>query len=189
MLLLQFVAGVCCSGGLVYTRWGRTVCSAGARLVYSGRVAGPHYDSGGGGSNYICMVNNPQYFSDRGHGGHSKLYGSEYEFHNGPRSSYKNHNVPCVVCEVTTRSKYLMLPGRYSCPSSWTREYYGYLIAEGPRNHHVEYICLDRNPQQVPGGVGHQAATDMYPVRATCTGLNCPPFRTDKDVTCAVCSK
>ena len=177
------------SGGLVYTRWGRTVCPGGASRVYSGRVAGTYYGHKGGASNYICMGDIPQYFTNSGHSHYSQLYGSEYELHNGPRSNFANHNVPCVVCEVDIRSKYMMVPGRYGCPSSWIREYYGYLVAEGNTNYRTEYICVDRSPEQVPGLTGHSKAADMYPVRATCSGLACPPYNTQKDITCAVCTK
>ena len=177
------------SGGLVYTRWGRTVCPGGASRVYSGRVAGTYYGHKGGASNYICMGNTPQYFTDGGHGSYSQLYGSEYEFRNGPRSDSANHNVPCVVCEVDTRSKYMMIPGRYSCPSSWTIEYYGYLMAERNDNYRTEYICVDWSPEQVVNEGADRPAVDMYPVRATCSGLACPPYNTQKDITCAVCTK
>ena len=177
------------SGGLVYTRWGRTVCQGGATRVYSGRAVGTYHGHKGGASNYICIGDTPQYFSDSGHGQYSELFGTEYEFSNGPRSNFGNHNVPCVVCEVDTRSKYMMIPGRYSCPSSWTREYYGYLMAELDQHYRTEYICVERSPEQLPGHIGHQASTHMYPVRATCGGLACPPYNTQKDITCAVCTK
>ena len=177
------------SGGLVYTRWGRTVCPGGATRVYSGRAVGTYASHRGGASNYICMGDIPQYFSDGGHSLYSQLYGTEYEFRNGPRSNFANHNVPCVVCEVDTRSKYMMVPGRYSCPSSWTQEYYGYLMAELNERYRTEYICVDQSPEQVPGQIGHQGNAHMYPVKAKCGGLACPPYNTQKDITCAVCTK
>ena len=48
-------------GGAVYTRWGRTSCSAKSSLVYKGEMAGPDHLSSGGGSNYQCMPEDPRY--------------------------------------------------------------------------------------------------------------------------------
>ena len=48
-------------GGAVYTRWGRTSCSAKSHLIYKGEMAGPDYRSSGGGSNYQCLPEDPRY--------------------------------------------------------------------------------------------------------------------------------
>lgn len=157
--------------------------------MYKGRVTGPTASKSGGGSNYICLVDNAEYFSEGGHSHYASLYGTEYEFDAGPKATFLNQNVPCAVCEVTTRSKYMMLPGRYNCPSSWNREYYGYLMVEHDNHYRTEYICVDRNPEKVPGGEGQQSSIHMYPVKVSCTGIACPPFNSQKDVTCAFCTK
>ena len=51
------------SGGLVYTRWGRTTCpsTSGTQLVYEGRAAGSKWNAKGGGTDILCMPNNPEY--------------------------------------------------------------------------------------------------------------------------------
>ena len=75
------------NGGLVYTRWGRTTCpsTSGTQLVYSGsshafhsasyqsafsteytleysgRAAGSHAFHKGGGSDILCMPDDPEY--------------------------------------------------------------------------------------------------------------------------------
>ena len=51
------------AGGVVYTRWGRTVCPQGATLVYAGRAAGTKYNVKGGTSDTLCMPETPQYLS------------------------------------------------------------------------------------------------------------------------------
>ena len=58
------------------------------------------------------------------------VYGAEYETRDGPLSAFNNHNVPCAVCYVSTRGTVLMIPAKPTCPSSWTQEYNGYLMAE-----------------------------------------------------------
>ena len=51
------------SGGATYTRWGRTSCPniTGTSLVYSGRAGKSWHTHSGGGGNYQCLPNNPQY--------------------------------------------------------------------------------------------------------------------------------
>jgi len=53
------------AGGVVYTRWGRTTCptTSGTQLVYTGRAAGSWYDQRGGGADYLCLSDNPNYLS------------------------------------------------------------------------------------------------------------------------------
>ena len=118
------------SGGVIYTRWGRTTCptTQGTQLVYAGRTGGTHYRHEGGGANYLCMPDDPQYvlphYSQGGAGAY--IYGTEYRV----STSQVNHNAPCAVCYVATRLVALMIPAKVDCPPSWTREYYGYLMTE-----------------------------------------------------------
>ncbi len=46
------------SGGVIYTRWGRTTCpsTAGTELVYAGRVGGTHHTVKGGGANLLSTM-------------------------------------------------------------------------------------------------------------------------------------
>ena len=78
------------------------------------------------------------------------------------------------------------------CPSSWTREYYGYLMTE--REHAVHrrssFDCVDVNPDVVPGGTGDTNGALFYHVIASCSrGLQCPPYQARRVVSCAVCTK
>ena len=181
-------------GGVVYTRWGRTTCpsTSGTELVYEGRAGGSHYTHSGGGANYLCMPDNPQYLSyEPGNYGASYLYGAEYETYrsDGPFYSMYNHNVPCAVCYVSTRVTVLTIPARYECPSGWTREYYGYLMSEHRNHRRTMYECMDYNPESIPGSIANNNGALFYFNEATCTGLPCPPYDTEKEVTCAVCTK
>ena len=67
------------SGGTVYTRWDRTVCpnTSGTELVYKGLVAGTDSTQSGGGANYLCTTEQPQYLSGTVLPYHSRL--TEYE--------------------------------------------------------------------------------------------------------------
>ena len=69
------------NGGVVYTRWGKISCpnTTGTELVYAGRAGGSHQFSSGGGANYLCMPNDPDYLRHQsGVQGWSYVYGAEY---------------------------------------------------------------------------------------------------------------
>ena len=118
------------SGGVTYIRWGKSSCPniAGTERVYTGRAGGTHFEHAGA-ANYLCMPLDPQYtLSYRlGINGPNYVYGTEYQ---DPLRGSHDHNVPCAVCAVSTREMVLMIPAKTSCPTSWTREYYGYLMSQ-----------------------------------------------------------
>ena len=178
-------------GGLVYTRWGRTSCptTSGTTLVYSGRAGGSHYSHTGGGANYLCLPDDPEYSSistTSNEVAYALVYWAEYEFFVG----HHNHNVPCAVCHVATRSSYLMIPAKYSCPSSWTREYHGHLTAERiALANNKAFECMDASPENVPGGEGDHNGALFYYSKARCGGLQCPLYNERYPLTCAVCTK
>ena len=176
----------------MYTRWGRTTCPniTGTQLVYAGRAAGSWYNHKGGGANRLCLPNDPSYLQYISRSSEqSFIYGAEYETSRGPLSAVNNHNVPCAVCYVSTRGTVLMIPGKTSCPSSWTQEYNGYLMTEHYTHHRSMYECVDRNPETVPGGAGSQNGALFYHVEATCTGIACPLYIATRELACAVCTK
>ena len=179
-------------GGVVYTRWGRTTCpdTPGTELLYEGRAGGSHYTKGGG-ANHICMPEDPEYSSYvPGIQGVSQLYGAEYETQwGGPLLSSNDHNVPCAVCFTSERGMVVMLPAKTSCPSNWTREYDGYLMAGFHNRHRTIYECMDKDPDHVPGHAGNINGALFYQVEAVCHGLPCPPYDPEKELTCAVCTK
>ena len=109
---------------------------------------------------------------------------------NGPLSLVHNHNVPCAVCYVSTRETVLMIPARTTCPSSWTREYNGYLMAAHYAHHRSMHECVDQNPESVSGSVGDASEALFYHVVASCGdgGIACPPYTGGRQLACAVCT-
>ena len=65
--------------------------------------------------------------TDATNGHASKVYGAEYE---GALQGTHGRHVPCAVCFMYARPTVMMIPAKYRCPSTWTREYYGYLMTE-----------------------------------------------------------
>ena len=181
----------------MYTRWGRTTCSntSGTQLLYAGRAAGSHYTHQGGGANYLCLPEQPQYSTyTAGVQPHrAYLYGAEYQAtggSNGPLSSVYDHNVPCAVCYASTRVAAVMIPAQYTCPSSWTREYYGYLMSAYYGHHRSTFECMDQSPQSVPDSAADTNGALFYHTEVKCNyGISCPPYDTQKEVMCVVCTK
>ncbi|XP_035686191.1 short-chain collagen C4-like isoform X1 [Branchiostoma floridae] len=184
-------------GGSVYIRWGRKTCAdnGGAELVYSGYAGGTHYTHSGGGTNYQCLPTNPQWgrYQDGAQGWKAFMYGAEYDLNTDApfSSSLDDHEVPCAVCYVPTRGSKLMIPARNTCPTGWTEEYHGYLMA-GYYSHAgaKEYVCVDEQPEVVLGDqVRHNGAL-FYPVEARCGSLPCPNnYVEGRELTCVVCTK
>ena len=182
------------AAGVTYTRWGRTTCPevSGTELVYAGRAAGSSWDHKGGAADYICLPPDPDYLTEKnGVQGYSPLHGAEYESYvsNQPLSHLYNHNVPCAVCFVSTRAAMLMIPAKTQCPTSWTLEYKGYLMTEDHSYSRRMFACVDKDSESIPGGDGSQNGALFYHVEATCNGILCPPYDTERELTCAVCTK
>ncbi len=179
-------------GGNTYIRWGRLECPSvlGTDMVYSGIAGGTHFTHEGGGANYLCLPKDAEYLKDGVPAStlFSYLYGSEYE---ATLVGTQDQNVPCSVCYTSTRAAMLMIPAKISCPSGWTTEYKGFLMAER-FNHkrNAAYVCVDEEAKSLPGGKGNTNGALFYHVVATCgTGLPCPPYVTTKTITCVICTK
>ena len=182
------------SGGVVYTRWGRTTCpdTPGTELVYAGRAGGSRHNAQGGAANYLCMPENPDYLEySPGVQDLSPVYGVEYEtYPNGdPLRSLYEHDAPCAVCHTTARETALMIPAKTQCPPSWTHEYTGYLMAEYKGHRRTTFVCIDKDAESVPGSAGDTDPVLLYHAEATCTALPCPPYDPQKELTCVVCTK
>ena len=85
----------------------------------------------------------------------------------------------------------IMVPAKTQCPSSWTREYYGYLMTERGDTHHYRssFDCVDVSPDTVSGEIANTNGALFQYVKTTCNGLQCPPYVVNKVVTCVVCTK
>ena len=173
-------------GGVTYTRWGSTSCPS--TLVYSGRAGGTYWSKRGGGSNYLCMPDDPEYGEYRAAvQGNSPVDGAEYEY---PLvSSRLDRNVPCAVCYVQNRTTSIMIPAKMNCTSGWTREYYGYLMSDRISHYRTQFICMDSNMEAIPGLQTNTNGALFYHAQATCNGLSCGPYNTEKELSCVVCTK
>ena len=169
----------------------------GTELVYEGLMAGSLFTHQGGGANYVCAAGgaDAEYHPEATtvNLGDAILYGTEYETREGQvLSDLFNHNAPCAVCEVSSRSKQIMIPGRYTCPDTWKVEYNGWLMSESLKfnNHRTMHICLDKTPETVIGRAANTAGAYLYHVEADCgSGLSCPNYDGTKELSCVVCTK
>jgi len=135
-------------------------------------MAGHHPAHGGGGSNYLCLPEEPQWKNHTDTTPPSGLlYGVEYYTHaahgsffsrvnNADGSSFHRKSAACAVCYVAQRSASVMIPASTRCPGGWTQEYGGYLMAEhsyddiNSRPRHVTtYTCVAEAPEVASGGV------------------------------------
>ena len=192
--------------GVTYVRWGRTTCPnvTGTQLVYSGRAGGTYWNIQGGGAEKLCLPDQPEYLPNTANIAQAipaspHVHGAEYEYNAGPNSNTFQRNVPCAVCYASARSSTLMIPAKIQCPSTWTREYYGYLSSERanepsrvPSGHYrSSFNCVDVNPEVIENSSGNGEGALFYYVLSACdtNGLRCPPYEEGRILSCAVCTK
>ncbi|XP_019854859.1 PREDICTED: short-chain collagen C4-like [Amphimedon queenslandica] len=179
--------------GVVYTRWGKTTCRNGVELVYAGYAGGSDHSEHGGGANLLCMpTTGIGHLSTQNPGHYSYIYGSEYESQNRIWGNH-NWNVPCAVCYVPDKSTKLQLPGRTTCPDSWTQEYKGYLMADhrGHRRNAV-FECIDEAGERIPGSNSNKNGALLYFVTPRCDrGMPCDPrcYNANIAITCSICTR
>ncbi|KAL9974708.1 hypothetical protein ACROYT_G011781 [Oculina patagonica] len=181
------------TSGVKYVRWGRTICPNDTQLVYEGIVGGSYYNHIGGGGDFTCLTKTPKYvkYKDGSQTG-SYMYGTEYEVNtfNPFKNDLHDHEVPCAVCYVKSRASQLMIPARNDCPSGWTEEYHGYLMAGNYNHKHsTNFICVDRDAEYVPGSKASQNGAMLYLMEGACGSLPCLPYVGGRELTCAVCTK
>ena len=183
------------NGGTVYVRWGHNQCPSTAQPVYSGRAGGSHFSHPGSGSNPQCLPLDPNFLrSISGNQYRALMYGAEYESHTDSNSHVhgrQNTDVPCAVCHVSDRTAVYMVPAKYTCPTGWTREYYGYLMAEQHvgGHHRSQFTCVDNAFKSVTGSSANKGGLLFYFVEGRCGSLPCPPYDNTKELSCAVCTK
>ena len=181
------------TGGAVYVRWGKRICPSGqgTELVYSGRAGGSYYSRSGGSANMVCMPNDPNHLQyQSGQQGYSNMYGVRIQGSSGqPLYSSRYYYLECAVCFVPTRDTILSIPAKVNCPSKWTREYYGYLLAAHvSHNGRLMYECIDYNPDTRT--YTSSSSAYLYHVEPVCSnGVTCPPYHSSKELTCVVCSR
>ena len=179
-----------------YVRWGHDQCSSTAQLMYSGRAGGSFYTHPGGGSNPQCLPLDPNFLREiNGNQVYRGLmYGAEYKTYTDSNSHAHgrvNTDVPCAVCHVSNHTAFHMVPAKYTCPTGWTREYYGYLMTEyhGSGRHRTQFTCVDTALKPATGSFANKEGLLFYPVEGRCGSLPCPPYDSAKELSCAVCTK
>ena len=179
------------AAGVVYVRWGHDSCpDGGAQLVYGGRAGGSGHDDKGGGSNPQCLPLDPNFYRTvSGAQSNAFMYGAEYEQTNALAANSHNTDVPCAVCYVPTRNALYMIPAKYTCPSGWTREYFGYLMSAYYDHHQSQFSCVDHSLTPVTASSDDHYGFLFYTVEGVCGSLPCPPYNREKELSCAVCTK
>jgi len=184
------------SAGVVYTAWGRTSCPYGS-TVYWGYVGGSHYTHGGSGSNYQCLRRDPSRLQvHSGNNDGALIYGTEFEtnalgYSNSNTRYDHDYEATCSVCYVDHKSTVFMQPGHTTCPSGFSRAYYGNLMSE--RHNHtgrMEYICVYYAPHSTGSKSNHNGAL-LYYVEAEWGALPCSSssstYTQNYELSCAVC--
>ena len=150
----------------------------------------------GGGANYICMPNGDDVeYQDEATTANlnlARVYAAEYRMQNGQALDHlHDYTVLCTVCAVSSRSAQVMIPGRLTCPDTWTVEYTGWLVADRNTHNRAMFICLDKSPEATMKTSTSIQGARMHHVEAACssTGLPCPPFDVMKELACVVCTK
>ena len=84
-------------------------------LTISGQAGGNLYTNKGGGSNYLCLPNDPDNGKPYSYA-NDVLYGAEYEVSGSARPSgfgdLHDKDVPCAVCRRRGKFSVLMIPGK-----------------------------------------------------------------------------
>lgn len=192
-------------GGATYIRWGQTSCPTGAQTLFRGIATGTTYDLRGGGANYQCMSDDPEYGprwdSPKFAQGIQAYIGAvKYKYWESDTQKAKtNHNgrVPCAACEAgDNRGSIITIPGKKHCPTDWSKEYSGYLVSEGTLwgdHYRTTFECLDENAQRVAGQTPADEAAMFFHVAVNCHGkgslAHCPPYQHGREISCVVCTK
>ena len=168
-------------------------------ILNSGIAGGGHYGDSGNAADYLCLPETPEYDNDIVRNGaqihRGYLYGAKYMMSDAIDRTLKSlhdYNVPCVVCDVSNRGRHLMIPAKMTCPDGWTKEYNGYLISEKFDNQRTsQYICLDHDPEGIPGSNANRDGALLYMVEGRCGSLACASdkYVDGRELTCVVCTK
>ncbi|XP_076454957.1 uncharacterized protein LOC143289749 [Babylonia areolata] len=171
--------------GSSFVRWGHGQCPSSTSLVYSGVAGGSWYKNTGGGSNFLCLGMTPEMDNTTLPSAFSGVHGAEYQAVPGR----DNQDVVCSVCRAPQATT-LMIPATRTCPSGWTAQYRGYIMAGlWEQKGRTDFVCVDENREYRQGGGADKNGALFYPVATWCaSSLPCPPYVDRKVVTCVVCS-
>jgi len=179
-----------------YFRWGRRACPKAAKKVFTGFIATPYSINTrtGGGTNYICLPSDNIKYAKTDN---SQITGLAVSFIDGVKYGSRNffktendssldHSAVCSVCQRSSMSVTLMIPGKTNCPSKWAIEYRGYLMAD-PRKR-TQFICVDESAEGYGKSVSqnHNIGSLEF---VSAKGSTCDSKDCEKDgFKCVVCS-
>ena len=174
------------AGTSTFVRWGRSVCPSSTELVYSGVAGGAWYDDSGSTTTAFCLPLNPVL-------GTEVNMPSQYDWMCGAEYQTEHHHFRmdtlCAVCR-TPRPTTIMVPATNVCEDGWTLEYSGYVMGSTPDNPAShEAVCMDSAFESRPGTSANDDGFLFFLMFTYCGSLPCPPYQSNKVVTCAVCSK
>lgn len=155
----------------------------------------------GGGSNYLCLPENPKYDKNdviENEGNRAFIYGTEYELgdsnifdRSGKSGTY--FDAVCSVCQIKQKNTAIMIPGTTVCPSGWRSEYHGYIMAQKRYLKRTEYICVDHKPDLDPSTKNWGKGAFLHFVETRCGALPCRTskgnhYKANLELSCVVCS-
>ena len=114
-----------------------------------------------GSSNYLCLHNSLQllHYIPGVQDARAQLRDTQYITSDSPPAFGHLHSqrAPCAVCYSSGRTATITIPGRTSCRSSWTREYYGYFMRTSgfALKSGRAPICVDNNAQAASNSINH----------------------------------
>ena len=172
-------------------------------------MVGKDHRAVGGGTNYLCLPDHPQYDLRYASNNPNAVVGIflRATMYRGFSSSVIDGRVPCVACETNQRVNRIMIPAKTSCPSSdWTLEYNGFIMSmeehrgQGDNDlfddgfYATTYVCVDSDAEVLPNSYqAHNDGSLIFMVGADCSGMgamrNCPPYKQGAVLSCVVCSK
>ena len=167
-------------------------------ICFSGFIGSSNrYSAVKGGANYVCLPDNsdPKYgvtysslarpLEDRHR---ARIDGIKY----GSTELFKNRNVRgtalCAACRVTKKTSAITVPGTTECPSGWTLEYKGFLMAESSARFRTEFICVDEDAESTRSSSRRSTIGTLNYVESMCGTLNCTIFKAHYEMACAVCT-
>ena len=81
-----------------------------------------------------------------------------------------------------------MIPARVTCPEEWQRQYYGYLMSGNDNQGRTTYECFDKDLESIQGSGRNEQGATIFHVEANCSGMDCPPYDSNKELNCVVCT-
>ena len=170
--------------GTMYERLGNKRCPevTGTSLVYSGIAVG--FETTNSSTTFKCMPQVKEYIH------YYKSLLSEYgetpvQFvHLARYETFLNRtgDVACAKCSTEGRGAIELLPTTIECPSSWTKEYAGYLMTDSGSS---GFVCVDRSME--PHNSSNSVVTG--PTLTHVVAALDSKYNSSQVLSCVVCSK